>query len=236
MTITVVASSAIGVTNGSTIVLSFGTVQADDVAIVATAMCRTGGGGVTSSAGTAYTQIGTNQVAGNLNLSIWAKQLVSTDTFATSSGTGQAQDGNSAVVTVLRGVLPSVTTLMFSSAATATSANPNSPTLAIGSTNAIVLSVAAQIANNTVTTLPSGYSSCANAGGTDTRSSHIAMSFVTGSEQSYEDPGQWVFSASAQWLAITVGAFDSGSIYYPIRSENVVNLATEARRVVVKSY
>jgi hypothetical protein len=234
MTITVVASSAIGVTNGSTITLTFGTVNNGDVAFVATALCRTGGGSVTSSNGTAYTRIGTNQVAGNLNLSLWGRQLDSTETLATSSGTGQAQDGNSAAVIVVRGI---ATNGPYSSAAaTATSANPNSPSLNVGSTNAIVISVAAQIANNTVTTLPSGYSSGANAGGTDTRSSHLAISYAIGSEQGAEDPGAWTFSASAQWLALTLAAFDTNSVFYPTPSENFLNLATEARRVVIRSY
>lgn len=234
MTITVIASSAVGVANGAVITLNFGTVATGDVAFVATALCRTGGGTVTSSNGTAYTQIGTNQVAGNLNLSLWVRQLDSTETFATSSATSQAQDGNSACVIVVRGVTTNGS--YSSAAATATSANPNSPSITVGSTNAIVMSFAAQIANNTVTVLPTGYSSGANAGGTDTRSSHIAVAYSIGSEQGAEDPAAWTFSASAQWLATTVSAFDTGSIFYPIRSETTFDEVNEKRRIVVRSY
>jgi hypothetical protein len=234
MTITVVASTATATANGVANTVTFGTVQTGDVAFAAVAMCRPGGGTVYSSAGTAYTQIGTTQVAGNLNLSLYGRQLGNTETFATSSGTAQAQDGNAAAIIVVRGI--GTNGPYSSAAATATSANPNSPALSVGSTNAIVISIAAQIANNTITTLPSGYSSGANAGVTDTRSTRLAISYVIGSEQGTEDPGQWVFSASAQWLALTLAAFDAQSVFYPITSENMVTRVNEDRRIVVRSY
>lgn len=218
MAVSVVASSAQGVTNGVSLTFTYPTVADGDIAIVGVALTRASAGTVTSSAGTSYTNICPTVTNGNLNLNVWARRLSSFETTGTASATGSGQDGNSFCYTIIRGAGGlGIAGMIESSGATGTSTAPNSPAVTVGSTSAIAISIAAQIANNTVSTLPSGYSSGANAGATDTRSSRIALSLsVVGSEQTTEDPGAWNFSASAAWVAFTVALISSGSVYFPL--------------------
>lgn len=215
MTITFVGSSALGAINGASITLTLPTINAGDQIIVANCVTRTGNNcTVTSSNGTAYTPIVPVTANGNLTLSVWQRTAAASETTATASGSGSAQDGDCACYVVVRGI--GANTIVDSSMATGTSANPNSPAVTIGSTSAFVISFAASLVASTVTSGPSGYTVRSSASGSDTRSSMIACATNALSVQGSEDPGTWVFTTSAAWLAVSVGMSDSGAIFYPL--------------------
>jgi hypothetical protein len=217
--ISIIASTGGGVSAGQ-VSMNYGTVSAGDIAIVACAIPRTGiTHAVLASTVTgtpAYTQIVPTINVTTISLSVWARSLGATETTCTASGSATAGDGNSAVVTVIRGcVFNNIQTASTQGSGTA----PNTPLVTVGSTTSIVLSIfGAEVATTTptISAIPGSYSSNFNAGISATRASRCGIASIIQSNLTTQDPGAFTISATSTWAGATVALFGSGAVYFPL--------------------
>lgn len=206
MAITLVGSSgasAIAFSGGSpTLTFSTGAAAANDVVVVAYSVSRAITMAVLSSDGTTpYTQIGTTISNGNLNTSVWYKVLTSSEVTATCSGTGNGQDGVSAVCLVFRNSSGPIDT---SNSTVGASSQPNSPAVSVARPNDAIISAVGSLAAPNTVTAPSGFSNLVTAASTDTRSTTTAISWATHTGSSSYDPTAYSSFTSANWVAFTI--------------------------------
>lgn len=190
--------------NGSSCVLTFSTggAASGDLVIANWTYSRAGlTANLTSSAGTAYTQIGSRIANGNLQSECWYRILTSSETTVSSCATGSAQDSVVLSAIVLRSFDVTGSTLKQNST-TGTSSNPNSPSVTVDFPNSGVITIASILANTTLTA-PSGFGSAVSTGATDTRSVAGGLAYLS-TNQGTIDPSSWAGGASAAWVAWTL--------------------------------
>lgn len=189
--------------NGNATTLTFSTGAATTGDLVVAYWVHTRGAitaQLVSSAGTAYTEIEA-LASGNLGIEAGYRVLTSAETTVTSCATGSAQDSVVLAAIVLRGVAsPAV---VVDNSTTATSSNPNSPSVTVGGPNDAVITAYALLANSPATAPPSGFASMVSSGATDTRSCAGGLAYKS-TNGGLTDPSSWTGALSAAWIANTI--------------------------------
>jgi len=156
---------------------------------------------LTSSAGTAYTDLGATS-NGNLTVEAGYRVFTSSETTVASCNTGSVQDSCVLMAAVLRNVSSNPLIITVDSTI-GTSSNPNSPIEPVPWTNSAVLSAAGMLSATVITTAPSGFTNIVSSSASDTRSCAGALAFLSANPPTI-DPSSWTGGISAAWSAFTV--------------------------------
>lgn len=208
MPISFIQAAENGVANGGNPTLTFAStsVQAGDVVVVAYAVPRTLTMNVTSSStGTAYTQCVTTLTNGNLNFSVWYRVIGASEVQAICTGTGNAQDGDTAVGFAFRGVDTTNPLDVTATSTTGTGTTPQSPAITPATPlNNIVISAVGSLVSDTTVTAPSSWLNQTDVDAVDTRSTTTGMCWLSYSSTTALTPASWTNFTSAAWASATI--------------------------------
>lgn len=239
MAISFVGSSEQGVASGNPITLSLPTNQANDYVVVGLSVPRAVTLQVTSSStGTLYDQLVPTVANGNLNFAVFGRLLPVAETQVLYAGSGNAQDGQTMVAMVYRGVDPGTPISATATSTTGTSTTPDSPSISPASTTSAIISVVGSLVADAAVTAPSSFLNQTDISASDTRSTTTGAAWITASSTSAFNPASWTNFTSAAWVSATVAlrppsTFPFMQFYNDFGAASMVN---EARRVIATGY
>lgn len=215
MAITFVGSSVAeaSATNGGTATITLGSaLEIDDVAIVAVTLgtSRTISAAssltVTTSDGTAYTQIVPTVTSSFAKFSVWRLVLSSSQIGqAVCPGTGASSDSNAAVALTFRGVRSSAPEDVSPTSTSGTLSQPDSPSITVASSDDAVITAVGQQVNDTTVTAPSSFLNQIDINANDTWDATTGMAWITLASTSAFNPAAWSnFSIGTGWASATV--------------------------------
>lgn len=239
MAISFVGSSEQGVVSGAAITLSLPTNQANDYVVVGLSVPRAVTLTVTTSdTGTPYDVLVPTVANGNLNFAVFGRLLPVAETQVRYAGSGNAQDGQTMVAMVYRGVDPGAPLSATSNSTTGTSTTPDSPAVTPASTTSAIVSIVGSLVADAAVTAPSSFLNQTDISASDTRSTTTGAAWVTASSTASFNPASWTNFTSAAWVAATVAlrppsTFPFMQFYNDFGAGSMIN---EARRVIATGY
>lgn len=158
---------------------------------------------LSSSSGTAYSQLDVAITSLEVFTSVWYRFLTSAETTVSSCATGgTAGTGTILSAIVLRGCKTNSSNIGYNST-TGLSSNPNSPSVTVYGRESAVMTFAGMNVDTTLTE-PSGFANTVSTGATGARGACAAGLSYKSTDQGLTDPSSWTGGATGNWVAWTV--------------------------------
>lgn len=240
MAISFVGAAENSTTNGNNPVLTLPALSAGDCVIVAYSVPRATTLNVTSSStSTGYTQIVSTVTNGNLNFGVFRRLVPTAETQAICTGSGNGQDAITAVAMVFTGVDQSTPEDVTATSTTGTSTTPDSPSITIATSNAVIISAVGSLVSDAAVTAPSSFLDQTDINASDTRSTTTGQAWITSASTSAFNPGSWSNFTSAAWCSATIALRPASTVsfqWYPMGVDSVAELLRETSSVKVSEY
>jgi hypothetical protein len=229
--------------NGGNVAITYpGPFKSSDVAIVTVTLGASIASvlSVASSSGatTLYTQIVTTIRTSNVSFGVFRRVIASTAEQAISiTGNGALLTSVTGVVHIFRGVNPTTPEDVAATSTSGGSVSPLSPPITPVTFGCGIISAAGlgtQI--SALLTGPTGFLNFQSTTGADTDPATVGQAWIPNGSTSTKTPGAFTSSATATWASATIALRPATITWSEASLTSADPVATEARRVVIRSY